>query len=839
MQDLPIYQVIPNIINSLVNTNNLVVQAQPGAGKSTVIPLELYKSGIVKGKIIMLEPRRMAARSIACFLAKKLGQNIGETIGYRIKNETKVSQKTKLEVVTEGVLTQLIQRDPELTGIDLIIFDEFHERNLHADLALMLTVDIQLALRDDLKVLAMSATIDTQEVSEYLSNAPVIKCDGRSFPVTLTYAGKSAEKLSLQVLKAISAYLSKPFSGSMLVFLPGKKEIMQCLELLQAHPTFKDIEVLPLYGAMPMKEQDYVIKESEQVRIILATNIAETSLTIPNIKVVVDSGLERVVHYDPKSGMSKMLTVKISKASTVQRAGRAGRLSSGFCTRLWAESEQTGLADFAKQEIMTSDLSQTLMELSLWGERLFKEANWLTAPPDAHIDSSLKLLKNLGLINADNTPSYKAEILADLPLSPRIANMLFQANVYGLSSLACDVAALISERDIIKNSHTVDFAHRYQMLSDAYQAKKIGKRPNTALQQIIMSANKLRQLNTKIGCSIEKESLDNNLKETAQSLSLQEQLGLLISFAYPERLSKQRLLRKPEYLLANGKGVRLRETDPLVEEQWLAVYDCDLSINKGSIFGAATISLATIKLFYAKQITQQSSVELQQQSGSFQEVLLSKYGELVLEKSVSNKVSQQDLLLLLKPLFLEKGQALLNWTKKCNNYLTRITWLQSQDEAFANGFDVWMSVDDWLLPYIGKVTNIKQLKNIDIFPLLKASLSWKHQQALEQNAPEQYITPSGKAINIIYDQNQGPTVSVILQEMFGEIQSPKIAGGKVNLRFELLSPARRAIQITSDLENFWQSSYFDVAKDMRAKYPKHRWPEKPLLEKAGKSIKQR
>ena len=853
---LPITQFLPQVSDCLSQNNNLVLQAEPGAGKSTALPLSLIGAQwLGNKKIIMLEPRRVAAKSIAYYLAKCLGEKVGERIGYQVKNDRRVSNNSALEIVTEGILTRRLQSDPELSDIGLIIFDEFHERSVNSDLALMLALEVQQTIREDLKLLVMSATIDTNVISNYLDNAAVIKCPGRAYPVSLQYfhAGSSQEKsyLSLKVIKALRSVLTEYDEGDILVFLPGQADIARCLS--EAKNTFYDTEkliFLPLYGGLSIDQQEQALlpDQSGKRRVVFTTNIAETSLTIEGVTCVIDSGLEKVSVYDPLSCMTRLDTSYISKASADQRKGRAGRLKEGHCIRLWSEAKQHSLKDFQDEEILSADLASLILDLYAWGLTDFKAVNWLTSPPIAHYKSAKLLLRSLGLISYENlneeVKNHQAKITAlgtsasKLGVHPRLAAMLLKAESSFEKVLACELSALLSENDIFYQRQSVDVIERLLALQDY----KINKKQS--LQASSMKANIVEQVFST------SRSLKSNLKLPANSstnntiyslIDLQGHVGKLLLLAYPDRLAKRRSTNCGRYLLANGKGVVLVDNDPLYGSDWLVICDCDAQKKEGRIYSASAISIEDINETLGQFITRNDEYRLDDKKQNIVGRRVSSYGSIKLKSQPLSQIPEEEFQTCLEDLLKSEGLNMLNWSPKCEDWLARVKWLGDVIDSFPKITEesLIQNAELWLMPYLSKVNSLPQLKKVNVFDLIKASLTWDEQQLLEKEAPLFYITPSEKKVPIVYDKNQGPTVSVRLQEMFGELSSPKVGGNKVPLRFELLSPAQRPIQTTSDLANFWQSSYFDVAKDMRGKYPRHRWPEKPLLEKPGHSIKHR
>ncbi|UAA37811.1 ATP-dependent helicase HrpB [Paraneptunicella aestuarii] len=843
---LPIEAHIPNILSALKQNSSLVLQAEPGAGKSTLVPLRLMESELAQGKkIVMLEPRRVAARSIASYLAKQLNEKVGERVGYQIRNERKVSEQTLLEIVTEGVLTRRLQSDPELSDVGLVIFDEFHERSIHADLALMLALEAQEAYREDLKILVMSATIDTEQVSNYLNQAPVICCPGRTFPVSVEYFGKAQAKLSEHIMRAVNKALSEQAQGDILVFLPGQADIQRCMEVTASLP-FSNVEYLALYGALTLSEQSKVLGKADdgKRRVIFATNIAETSLTIEGITTVIDSGLEKVLAYDVKSGLSRLEMTTISKASATQRAGRAGRIQAGHCIRLWSETEQNSLKAFQAEEITVTDLTDVVLELAAWGITQYEDANWLTPPPQHHYEVARTLNQSLNLLDVNNKPTSLGLKALSLGLTPRLASMILSSNSDIEKVLSCLLAALLSERDILVNSHSSDITERVMILSDFLQERSLVKN-HLGINKGVLEQVRTTAINLASRVNV---SLNSFFNANVLSLSdIQQLSGLLLLRAYPDRLAKVRgSLNKNsknnnKYLLANGRGVTLRDEDSMQGSPWIVVCDCDGKNKDGTIYTCAPIDSEPMQEAISAYIEEKTHYRLDAKKEQILARKITSYRALVLKEEALNSVPKTEFTRCVADILQEEGLTFLNWTEQCTTWVRRAQWLGEILNEFPiiSEQQLLNSLDTWLLPYITQVETIKQLKQINVYELLLGNLSWEEQQFLAKHAPEQYVTPSDKKVDIRYDEHQGPTVSVILQEMFGQITSPRIAQGKVPLRFELLSPARRPIQTTSDLENFWQSSYLEVAKEMRGKYPKHRWPENALEAEPGRSIKPR
>ena len=843
-KSLPIDDFLPEISQLLTNQNTLVLQADPGAGKSTRVPLSLLKANITPGKkIVMLEPRRLAAKSIATYLAGQLGEKVGQSVGYQVKNDNTCSKTTTLEIVTEGILTRRIQHDPELTDIGLIIFDEFHERSIHADLSLTLSLEIQQALRDDLKILVMSATIDTEAVSEFLSDAPVVICPGRVFPVETSYLPRpivaSGRYSYLEPLKKVAATAFRENQGDILVFLPGKAEINKAIETLA--PDYRDLDVLllPLYGELSADKQEQAIMPDPKGRrkLVFTTNVAETSLTIEGIRCVIDTGLSKRSLYDPSSGMTRLVSCMVSKASAEQRKGRAGRLSEGSCYRLWTQSQHQQLADYYEEEIKVVDLASLVLELAMWGVKTPDELSWLTPPPDAHFQQAKNLLTEVGLLDEDGAITHTGQQGISLGIEPRFAKMLVQGKKWQQLTLACDLAALLSERDIFTSGQGADLNARLIALQDYRRERGKAREQHplaafAAEQALQNSRNWQRKLSTE---KADKQAQPYSLAD------IHEYSGQLLALAYPDRIGKRRPGHAANFQLANGKGAMLFDDDPLAEEAYLVAPQVDGQKTQGRIYLAAPVSLEAVKALFADQLKEKSQYSFDREKNKISGTVELKLGALVLSRQAIIKPDKAALEACLLAAVRETKLALLPWDKSSLSWLDRARWLAQYDSSFEafTEQNLLEQLSYWLGPYLSGVTSVAELKKINLLSVLKQILEWDKQAELEQQAPEYYLTPSDKKVMITYSQQHNPKVSVVLQEVFGELASPMLAWGKAPLCFELLSPAKRPIQVTSDLHHFWQNSYFDVAKDMRGRYPKHRWPEQPLLEKAGRSIKPR
>ncbi len=836
---LPITPLLTTIDTILSGQSNLILQAEPGAGKSTALPMSLLDANWLCGKkIMMLEPRRVAAKSIAHYLAAQLGEKVGQRVGYQVKNDRKTSSETVLEIVTEGILTRKLQGNPDLADIALIVFDEFHERSLHADLSLMLALDVQQTIREDLKLLVMSATIDTQAIARYMNeagaNTEIIECPGRVFPVSTHYSKISKAPLSQQVSDALKEVFSDSSQGDTLVFLPGQADIRRCIthakEALCSQP---DILFLPLFGALPIAQQEQALcpDPDGKRRVIFTTNIAETSLTIEGVTYVIDSGLEKTLSYDSSSCMTRLETTYISKASAEQRKGRAGRTQAGTCIRLWDKNRQNTLKDFTPEEIVSSDLSGLVLELFLWGVKDFQDIHWLTPPPIHHFESAKKTLRALCLINDHNEVTALGNKTAKTGLSPRLSAMLLQTATKIEKNIGCELAALLSERDIFAQHNGVDIVDRLLAIQDYKHNRKkaLTTYPikSGALEQLLLSTRPLKRLVT---------SQSNDAYTLPQ---ITDTIGKLMILAYPDRLAKRRSNHCGRYQLANGKGVFLHDNDPLFGAEWLVIADCDGQKKEGRIYSACQVSFSSIEENIGSTLIEEDKYTLDKNKKKILGRRITRYGAIQIKSTNIETIDPLKFQECLKQIIQEQGLKILHWTEKCDCWLTRVQWLGHHVSDFpkVSKEGLLESIDVWLFPYITNLTSIAELKCVNTLELLGSILTWNEQQLLEREAPTHYITPSSKSLQITYHDNRSPTVSVVLQEMFGQVISPMLANNSVALTFELLSPARRPIQTTSDLANFWKTSYFDVAKDMKGRYPKHRWPDKPLLEKPGKSYR--
>ncbi len=823
--DLPISPVIPEIQKVLSEHPCAVLQAPPGAGKTTLVPLALLDEPWIQGrKIIMLEPRRLAARAAAMRMADMMGEKAGETIGYRTRMDSKVGSKTRIEVVTEGILTRFLQSDPSLEGVGLIIFDEFHERSIHADLGLALALESRSVLREDLKILVMSATLDGEAVASLLGDAPLITSEGRSFPVETRFDPparrrgfvKDAYTIILKVLATIRQVL-KGETGDMLVFLPGAGEIRRVESELKGSGLTDDISICPLYGNLSKEAQEEAILPSPQDKrkIVLATSIAETSLTIEGIRIVIDSGLMRVSKFSPGSGMSRLETVQVTRASADQRRGRAGRLEKGICYRLWPEEEV--LKERNVPEILEADLTSLALELALWGVKNPERLKWLDLPPKAALSHAGELLRLLEAIDEKGNVTDYGKKMAALPLHPRLAHMLLKGVELGLAPLACDLAAILSERDMLKSErgfNDADLRLRVDLLRKSESSPPPGMSLDRgACRRIGQVAEQLRK----------KLKVGGKVVDAGQT-------GLLLAFAYPDRIAKKRTGSAGRYLMANGKGVRIVEHEPLAREDYLVAANLDGEAKEARIFLAAPLTLEEIEEQFAHSIIEEETVKWNSAHLSVLAKKARRLGSILIDDKPISKPDTDKILSAMLEGVGQAGIESLPWNKKTRSLQRRAGFLHQLKPDFPDLSNeaLLKSIEDWLAPWLNDMTRLTHLARLDLKAALKAMLSYDDQQTLEKLAPTHITVPSGSRIPIDYESAQIPVLAVRLQEMFGLQETPTIAGGKVRLSLHLLSPANRPIQVTEDLASFWQKTYFDVKKDLKGRYPKHYWPDDPL-----------
>ncbi|WP_421931638.1 ATP-dependent helicase HrpB [Phenylobacterium sp.] len=796
---LPVEEIVPDLQAALVEKTSAVLVAPPGAGKTTLVPLRLLdQPWLGGGKIIMLEPRRLAARAAAERMAKTLGERVGDTVGYRVRMQSRISARTRIEVVTEGVFSRMILGDPTLEGVGLVIFDEFHERSLDADLGLALARDAQGLLRDDLRLLVMSATLDGAAVARLL-DAPVLESQGRAYPVDTRYLGRDDRlRLEDRAVRAVERALAEE-TGSILVFLPGQGEIRRTADLLAERVRRPDVLIAPLYGALDPADQDRAISPPPTGvrKVVLATSIAETSLTIEGVRVVIDSGVARVPRFDPASGLTRLATVRVSRAAADQRRGRAGRTEPGVAYRLWDEAETRALPAYADPEILDADLSGLALDLARWGAKDVGSMAFLDAPPAAAFAEARALLRRLEALTDDGVLTPHGEALSEMPLAPRLAHMILKAAETGQASRAARIAALVTERGL--GGRDADLRHRLE----AFERDRSPRaRDARAL------ADRWAGMAGKAGKG---EALDD---------------GLLLAFAYPERVAKA---RGPtgEFQLVSGRGAFLEPTDALAREKWLAIAELGGGDRRDRILLAAPLDEADLMAAFAGQLVVESRLE-ESGAGRLRAKQITRLGRLTLREQIDENPDPALIAQALADRVRSEGLGALKWGPAAEALRARVGFLRAAGGDWPDLSDATLieTLDDWLVPLLPGVRSLAALKPDALDAALRALIPWDQQRRLDAAAPLRWTAPTGNAFAIDYAAEGGPRVDVRVQEVFGLKEHPTVAGG-TPLTLSLLSPGHRPVQTTKDLPGFWAGSWKDVRSDMRGRYPKHVWPEDP------------
>ncbi len=790
----------------------MILEAPTGAGKSTALPLAMLDWPEIRGRILMLEPRRVAARSVAHYIASCRQQSVGQEVGYRVRGESKVSSNTRLEIVTEGVLTRMIQQDPELTGVEMIIFDEIHERHLTTDLGLALALEVQSSLRDDLKILAMSATLSGLALGELMPAAAILHSEGRSFPVDLEYRPVPSQQLWLDHLCRCVLELATTASltphNDVLVFLPGKAEILKSAQYLGERLDSAAFLICPLYGELSGAEQDNAIRASQEGKrkIVLSTNVAESSLTIEGIGFVVDSGYKRQASFNPKTGVTRLSLKRISQASATQRAGRAGRLAAGVCIRLWSQEEQGRMLKADEPEISQADLVSMAHDCAYWGAKSFSDMMLLTPPPSVNETLAWQLLQRLGMVDAQHKLTSHGKAAYELGCHPRLAHMLLVAkslNAMALGSLACLLAGILEARGLPrKGADMLNYLHFACQGQAGQQAKQWQK---------------------KLG-------LTADLSKVATQAHHSD-VGLLLALAYPDRIAKARGVEG--YQLANGTGVVLAAEDALSQTPWLVVADFQETEgrNAGRIYLASKLepSLFDGALKSLLELSEQCGWD--EAKGRVVAERQFKIGQIVIKSEVIAKPERPQIIAALLNYIRQQGLQILNWNANLEQFQSRVQLARTLD-ANADWPDIsdaalLASLETWLAPYLENVNNLPQLQKLDCFSFIANRLSWQQQQALDALLPTSWPLATGTFAPIVYEASGRALLRVRLQETFGMAQSPVLAQGKLKVTMELLSPAQRPLALTADLASFWQGPYVEVKKEMRGRYPKHLWPDDP------------
>ncbi|WP_019640742.1 ATP-dependent helicase HrpB [Paenibacillus fonticola] len=833
---LPIDEVIPELQARLRYSYTAILLAEPGAGKTTRTPLALLDEPWMEGQqIIMLEPRRLAARSAAIYMASQLGEPVGETVGYRIRNESKVSNRTRITVVTEGILTRMLQHDPALIGTGLIIFDEFHERSLHADLGLALALQSRELLREDLRILIMSATLDAEPLERLLGDPVIIRSSGRAYPVTTQYADAAASEARLEqaVAGAVRDALGR-HEGSLLVFLPGAREIRRVEQALAAVVP-SDVLLAPLYGALPQEQQQRAIAAAPpgQRKVVLATSIAESSLTVEGVTVVIDSGLRRTALFSARTGMSRLVTVRAARDSADQRRGRAGRTAPGVCYRLWSEAEDRLLAERTAPEMLEADLTPLALELAAWGASGPDELAWLDPPPDAPYRQAVQLLQQLGALDSSGAITKHGRKMAELGLHPRLAHMMLQASDQGHGLAACRLAALLEERDLFRGGSAgedSDIRSRMSLLmngvgSDDSRVTRSTQAEERDIQRIIAVS---RLWERKLGVDQHGRAADEDWFAAC---------GWLVSLAYPDRIAK----RRPDgrYLLRSGRGAAFARQQPLGQSAYLAIADVDDEGAEGRILLAAPLDLDDLITHFGEHIQEEKSAVWDEEAGTVRVSVKEKLGAIVIKERPVPRPSAEDFVAALLHAVSSQGIDILPWTDQARQLQARVRFLRQHNERWPDWSDeaLTASVEQWLAPYISQFRRRADLQKLSLASILENNLGWELKQELQKEAPTHLSVPSGSKIRIHYDGAEAPYAAVRLQELFGMLEAPRIGYGAVGVTLHLLSPAGRPVQVTRDLRSFWERTYFEVKKDLKGRYPKHYWPDDPFEAIATRNVR--
>ncbi len=822
MKSLPIHDVLDNIKSTLDTNTTLILQAPPGAGKSTVVPISLLNESWLENKIIiMLEPRRVAARMVAQQMSRLLGEEVGQRVGYQVKMESCYSKNTKLLVVTEAILVRKLQNDQALENVAMVIFDEFHERSIHTDLSLALCLQVQELLRDDLKLLIMSATLDSKELTKLLGDVPVITSKGKIYNVENVYLNANIKQPDIKSINILLLNITlksiKEDEGDILVFLPGVKEIKRLQDSLEEKLKGKNIDVLPLYSVLSKQNQDKAISKSNKRKIILSTNIAQTSLTIEGVKIVIDSGLEKLSLYNYSNAMNHLELSFISNDSSIQRAGRAGRLSNGKCYRLWHKSKI--LQESTKPEILRTDLSSFFLDLALWGYEDIKEFKFLNYPLEQVENTTKEILQELQILNKDYKITQFGKKSLSIGVHPRFAFMILRANDLGFAYEACLLCAMLNEKDIFKSSNfNCDiysrFIHLYEKDFDntyinSHSAKNV-------LKQAEFFYSKLKSIEV-----VKKNK--NRINE--------EYLSILLLLAYPDRLAKLRGKNDIRYKLSNGKGAILNIEDALFNEEFLVISTLNAHSKDSYINLALRISLQTIEKEFETYIQKVESITYNKENKKFDIREKSYFYELELYSRAISNESKHDFSKLILDLIKKEGLELLSWSNKAEDLKNRVNFINENIDNHLPDFrtdSLLETIQNWLEPYLHNIKTVKELEALDIYSILLGSIPWEKQHLLDSLAPTHVKVPSGSNIKIDYSNSKIPILAVKIQEMFGMNETPKILNNSVALQVHLLSPAKRSIQITYDLKSFWENSYEEVKKELFIKYKRHYWPDNPF-----------
>lgn len=823
MLRLPIEDVLPRLRSALASGLDAVVIAPPGSGKTTQVPPALLSEPWLDSKrVLMLEPRRLAARSAARYMAARFGEAVGETVGYRMRLDSNVGPRTRIEIVTEGVLPRLLHQDPALADYGLVLFDEFHERSLHADLGVTLCLEVKRLFRPDLRLVVMSATLEAGPIASLLGKAEVVRAEGRTFPVDTRYLERSkTEPLDRSVVAAIREALARE-RGSLLVFLPGMADIRRVERRLRETSLPPDVRVAPLHRELPQEEQERAILPvpAGTRKVVLSTSIAETSLTIEGVRVVIDAGLLRIPRFDPRTGLTSLATVRVTKDSADQRRGRAGRTEPGICLRLWSETDHAALAAARPPEILEADLAPLILDLARWGALDPSELTWLTPPPAGAIGRAVGLLMQLGALDKERRLTEHGRQMADLGLHPRLAHMVLAARTLGLSPLACDLAALLSERDLFRGSvheRHADIRSRLDALHGDRLHPDDASVDRGALRRAAQAAALWRR---RLGVHPTDASRDS------------ERAGVLLALAYPDRIAQCQSAAERRYVLVNGTGAAFAGPDPLAGEEYLVIPELDAGAQWARILLAAPVSPSDLESQLGRQIETRELITWDDRSQSVLATRRRTLGALILWERPIDRPDQAQTAAALLFGIRKAGLACLPWTKTARQWRARVTFVRSRSDAASDWPDVSdhglaNTLERWLAPSLDGLRSLTDVQRLDLEAPRAALLSWRQRKELDRLAPTHLTVPSGSTLPVDYEA-PWPVLAVRLQELFGCRDTPRLLDGRVPVMLHLLSPAGRPVQVTKDLASFWTSAYQDVRKELRGRYPKHHWPENPM-----------
>lgn len=830
---LPVAEALPSMLDALDRHGCCVLRAPPGAGKSTVVPLALLDAAWRgEERILVLEPRRIAARAVARRMAETLGEQAGQTVGYRTRLETKTSARTRIEVVTDGILTRMLQRDPALDGVACVVFDEFHERRLQSDLGLALCLDVRRHLRDTLRILVMSATLETGPLAELLENAPVVTSSGRSFDVETRFeaiargASGPAGELERRVASVTRRALAEQ-AGDALIFLPGAAEIRRVSRLLDSRLSDQPVRVLPLFGDLPAAQQDAALRPDAGGRrkVIVATNIAETSLTIDGVRIVVDSGLERRQRFDPATGMGGLVTRRISRASADQRRGRAGRTANGVCYRLWSESSHESLVRHSPPEIAEADLAPLALELACWGSTDSSALAWLDPPPAVPLAQAMDELARLEAIDDSGRPTAIGRQMAELGLHPRLAHMVLRGREIGVQQLACEIAALLSERDPVRltgPARNTDL----QLRIDALQGLGTPAGVDVSLPSLERIRRVQRQMERRLA------RLPAPASATVAAPPEPGAAGLLVAMAYPDRIGKARKPGSGRYLLSGGRGAVFRQATDMSKHEHIVAAALDRGTPEAQIHLAIPLDARLAEKYFASAFENRDEIGWDAREECVYARRVRRLGKLTWSETRLRNPPEERMLEAMLQGIRSLGLASLPWSAELTRRRERLAFARAQDAAGSTDWPdasdeaLLNSLETWLAPWLNGITRRKQLDGIELKTAFDSLLDWSGWKRLDQFAPTHVTVPSGSRIRVDYSTGV-PKLSVRLQEVFGLMDSPRIADGRVSVTMELLSPAQRPIQLTRDLASFWKRGYTEVRKELKGRYPKHYWPEDP------------